>query len=131
MTFYLGTLPYHHSADNNNDAMMKELLSRLQSILTTPHIEVTLRMTLSMLLSYIFVFANVSFVTPIELAPLMGILVPFLVMLFPTLTFTFGSLVLPTFSVFLYCFISSTMLLAIASSAGTAAYVVAFGIWSF
>lgn len=88
-------------------------------------------MTLSMLLSYIAVFANVSYVTPIETAPLMGILVPFLVMLFPTLTFSFGSLTLPVFSVFLYCLVSSSALLAIAASYGTAAYIVVFGVWAF
>ncbi len=110
---------------------MKQHFHRLQTILTTPHIEVTLRMTLSMLLSYIAVFANVPYITPIETAPLMGILVPFLVMLFPTLTFSFGSLTLPVFSLFLYCFVSSSALLAIAARYGTAAYIVMFGIWAF
>ena len=110
---------------------MKHHFQHLQTILTTPHIEVTLRMTLSMLLSYIAVFANVPYITPIETAPLMGILVPFLVMLFPTLTFSFGSLTLPVFSVFLYCFLSSSVLLAIAASYGTAAYICTFGIWAF
>ncbi len=110
---------------------MKQHYQRLQTFLTTPHIEVTLRMTLSMLLSYIAVFANVSYITPIETAPLMGILVPFLVMLFPTLSFSFGSLTLPVFSLFLYCFVSSSALLAIAASYGTAAYIVMFGVWAF
>jgi len=54
-------------------------------------------------------------------------------MLFPTLSFSFGSLILPTFSVFLYCFVSSTALLAIAASesGGTVAYIACFGVWSF
>ena len=104
---------------------------RLRALLSTPHVEVTCRMTGSMLLAYAFVFADVRYVTPIETAPLLGILVPFLVMLFPTLAFSVGSLLLPTFSLFLYCFASSTALLALAATAGTAAYVAGFGLWSF
>ena len=45
--------------------------------------------------------------------------------------FSFGAVILPTFSTMLYACISSTMLLAIAAKGGTAAYVCSFGIWAF
>lgn len=52
-------------------------------------------------------------------------------MLFPRLMFAFGSLAVPVFSVFLYCFICSTGLLAIAEQWGTGVYIGCFGLWAF
>ena len=61
----------------------------------------------------------------------MAILAVILVMLNPTLMFSFGAVILPTFSTMLYASVCSTMLLAIAVSGGSVAYIVMFGLWSF
>jgi len=98
---------------------MASLKERIVKFTTTPHFEVTLRMTTSMFIGYSAVFADVRAVTPINTPVLMGILVPFLVMLFPTLMFSFGSITLPMFSWFVYCFMASNALLAIAVVGGT------------
>lgn len=125
------TAPLIPQKDDPPPSVLKSTFDQLQTFLTTPHIEVTLRMTLGMAISYILVFADIRWITPIDSAPLMGIFVPFLVMLFPTLAFSFGVLVLPTFSLFLYGFISATMLLTIAVKGGTGAFIVSFGLWAF
>lgn len=84
-----------------------------------------------MLLGYIVAFANIPQITPIETNILIGILVPFCTMLFPTLAFSFGSIILPFLSVFLFVFFSSSGLTAIAVVGGTGVYLVAFFIWCF
>ena len=110
---------------------MASLKERIVKFTTTPHFEVTLRMTTSMFIGYSAVFADVRAVTPINTPVLMGILVPFLVMLFPTLMFSFGSITLPMFSSFVYCFMASNALLAIAVVGGTEWYIVGFAVWAF
>ena len=72
-----------------------------------------------------------GYITPGNTARLMSILIVILVMLYPTLIFSFGAVILSTFLTMLYACISSTMLLAVASEFGTVAYVCCFGIWAF
>eukprot|EP00536_Pseudo-nitzschia_multiseries_P003499 jgi/Psemu1/323052/estExt_fgenesh1_pg.C_540018 len=91
-------------------------------------------MGFSMFLGYVLAFSesiSESAIIPIELNILLAILVPFCAMLFPTLMFTFGTLVLPLCSVFLLIQILATILSAIAIQFGNAAFVVAFFAVSF
>ncbi|KAL9181800.1 LOW QUALITY PROTEIN: hypothetical protein ACHAXT_012143 [Thalassiosira profunda] len=96
-----------------------------------PHVEVTLRMGVTTTLAYAFTIWNNPIVTPINMGLLLGILAPFLVMLLPTLMFSFGSNTLPTLSTMFFSCVSSTLMFAVAVVGGDAAFVVCFGFWAF
>ena len=81
-----------------------------------------------MLLGYSIVFMDVM---PIDTSLLLGILVPFCSMLFPTLAFAFGSLVVPFFGLLVFVYTSSTFLLAVAATGGTGPFLAAFTAWCF
>lgn len=49
----------------------------------------------------------------------------------PTLMFSFGSVLLPLFSAFVYCYCSTSALLAIAVAAGTEWFILCFALWTF
>ncbi len=104
---------------------MKDWIADLKSAV---HIEVTLRIGVAMLLGYIVVFSDIM---PIDTHVVLGILVPFCSMLFPSLTFAYGSLVLPLFGLFIFVYVSSTLLLAVAVAGGKGAFLAMFGVWSF
>ncbi len=106
------------------------MMDKIKTSLQSEHVEVTLRMGVTMFLGYVATFANITAI-PIETNILLGILVPFCTMLFPTLMFTFGSIILPLLSVFLLIFLSTSLLLSIAVVGGSGAYVAAFAIWCF
>jgi len=90
-----------------------------------------MRLGITMFLGYAVTFANIPWITPVGTPILMGVLVPFCSMLFPTLSFTFATLIFPLISLFGFCYVSSTALMAIAVGAGTGVFVAAFAIWSF
>ena len=106
-------------------------MNRIKTELKSEHMEVSMRMGLAMFLSYIFTFAHLPNVVPIDTNIVLGLLVPFCVMLFPTLTFSVGSIILPLMSIFFFLYLSSTALLAIAVWGGNSAFIIAFAIWCF
>jgi len=108
--------------------MIKNIKDAVVHLKSAVHVEVTLRIGFAMLLGYTVTFSDIM---PIDTSVLLGILVPFCAMLFPTLTFAYGSLVLPLFGLFLFCYVSSTLLLAIAAVGGNGPFLAAFGIWCF
>jgi hypothetical protein len=105
-------------------------MDKLKALLTSEHFEVSMRLGITMFLGYVFTFANIPMITPVGTPILMGVLVPFCAMLFPTLSFTFGTLIFPLFSLLVFSYVSCTALMAIAVAGGTGVFVVAFAIWS-
>ena len=112
-------------------------MEKITALLQSEHVEVTLRMGFTMFLGYSLAFFSFSdsvnsvSIVPIETHALLAILVPFCSMLFPTLTFTFGSVILPLLSVFILVFLSSTLLLAVAVVGGNGAFTAAFALVCF
>lgn len=105
-------------------------MEKIKTWLHSEHVEVTFRMGFTMFIGYVLTFID-TIAIPIETNILLGILVPFCSMLFPTLMFSFGTIILPLFSLFILVFVSSTLLLAVAVVGGSGAYLVAFALWCF
>eukprot|EP01082_Thalassiosira_pseudonana_P014325 g13013.t1 g13013 contig7:673752-675650(+) len=104
---------------------------RFSDELFSTHTEVTLRLGFAMFLGFVFTFANIYAITPIEMNLLMAVLIPGAVLMLPTLMFSFGSVLLPLFSAFVYCYCSTSALLAIAVAAGTEWFILCFALWTF
>ena len=110
---------------------LKTYTDKTLGIATSEHMEVTCRITLTIFLSYMITFSDIRWITPIDSAPDIAVLLPFIAMLFPTLVFAFGLLTLPLVSIWIFTFVSSTMLLAVAAAGGSGWYIVAFTLWTF
>ncbi|VEU40287.1 unnamed protein product [Pseudo-nitzschia multistriata] len=105
----------------------------MSCFLPAEHTEVTMRMGAVMFLGYAATFSQTisEAAIPIEQNIFLGIFVPFCTMLFPTLMFSFGTFILPFWSIFCSIQLLSTLLALIATELGNAAFVVAFCLVSF
>lgn len=107
-------------------------MSKFKEWLKTEHVEVTLRLSLSIFLGYVLTFASsTSSIFPPETKLLFGVLVPFCSMSFPTLAFTFAAVILPLFSVFLFIQVIATILATVTVVGGYDAFIAAFAFFVF
>ncbi|KAL7553245.1 hypothetical protein ACHAWF_016504, partial [Thalassiosira exigua] len=93
------------------------------------HVEVTLRIGLSLVLTYVLTLGSFPHAVPPSQTPLIAAVASMFAMVWPTLMFSVGAMIFPgmvgaTFVALLI----STLLLAVAAVAGVAAYVVAFSL---
>ena len=92
-----------------------------KAFLTSEHFEVTLRVTLSMLVCYSVSFWQAPILNA-NTRLLTSIIGPFVVLLMPTLMFAYGGIILPMSMLFLLCYAMVTLLLVAAVGGGDGAF---------
>jgi len=117
------------TATKKQSSMMLFLQS-CKTFFATEHVEVTLRITLSMLFCYSVSFWNAPILNP-NTRLLLAVIGPFVILLVPTLMFAFGGIILPMAVLFLLAYGFVTLLLVAAVAGGDGAFCVVITILLF